>query len=111
MAPQAAQRASEKTKGGVRQERRQGGGGGDEVVWRLPNQVFSSYDTGGDGVSEGVKFNLLVALEVLLAQEDVEIGRLLHRDVNLVWVFHASSRRLGGDLLCIDAFHHAESPR
>jgi hypothetical protein len=44
----------------------------------LPDQVFGSNHTSGDGISKGVKFNLLVALEVLLAQEDVEIRGLLN---------------------------------
>ena len=44
----------------------------------LPDQVFGCNHTSGDGVAKGVKFNFLVALKVLLAQEDVEIGGLLN---------------------------------
>lgn len=91
-----------------------------EVIWRrrfaedtntcgaiqinLPHQVFGSDDACGDCVSKSVQLDLLVALEVLLAQKDIEVGGLLHRDVNLVGVLSSASS-LGGCL--IDAFYHA----
>jgi hypothetical protein len=49
----------------------------DEVKGHLPNQIFSSDDAGGDGISEGVQLDLLVRFEVLLAQKDVEVGGFL----------------------------------
>ena len=51
-----------------------------------------------------MQLDLLVALEVLLAQKDIEVGGLLNRDVNLVGVL-SSACSLGGFL--IDAFYHA----
>ena len=43
----------------------------------LPNQVFCGNNTGRDSVPEGMEFNFLVALEVFLAKEHIEIGGLL----------------------------------
>ena len=51
-----------------------------------------------------MQLDLLVAFEVLLAQKDIEVGGLLHGDVNLVGVLSSASS-LGGCL--IDAFYHA----
>ena len=44
-----------------------------------------------------MKLDLLVAFEVLLAQKDIEVGGLLHRDVNLVGVL--STTGIGLDLI------------
>ena len=39
----------------------------------LPNKVLRGDDTGGHGVSKSVQLNGFVCLEVLLAEEDVEV--------------------------------------
>ena len=44
-----------------------------------------------------MKLDLLVALKVLLAQKDVEVGGLLDRDVDLVWVLGTTG--IGLDLI------------
>jgi len=49
----------------------------DEVKGHLPNQIFSSDDAGGDGISEGVQLDLLVRFEILLTQKDVKVGSFL----------------------------------
>ena len=49
----------------------------DEVKGHLPNQIFSSDDAGGDGISEGVQLDLFVIFEVLLAQKDIKVGCFL----------------------------------
>ncbi len=51
-----------------------------------------------------MELDFLVALEVLLAQKDIEVGGLLNRDVNLVGVLSSASS-MGGCL--IGAFYHA----
>jgi len=50
----------------------------DREKYDLPNQIFSSDDACGDGITKCVKFNLLVALEVLLAQKHIEVGGFLN---------------------------------
>ncbi len=57
----------------------------------LPDKVLRSNDAGGDCVAEGVQLNSLVRLKVFLAEEDVEIGVLLDRHVDLVGVFWTNS--------------------
>ena len=43
----------------------------------LPDEVLGGNDRGGDGVAKGMQLNLLVALQVLFAQENVEVGGFL----------------------------------
>ena len=65
------------------------------VLWRrgiilqklsvvIAHQVLGGDDRDRHGVSERVQLNRLILLEVLLAEEDVEVGVLLGGDVNLV---------------------------
>lgn len=43
----------------------------------LPDKILSSNDTDGHCVTEGVQFDLFMLFEVLLAEENVEVGVLL----------------------------------
>lgn len=43
----------------------------------LPDKILSSNDTDGHCVAKGVQFNLFMLFEVLLAEENVEVGVLL----------------------------------
>lgn len=73
----------------------------------VANQVLSGNNAGGDSVAKSVKFDLFVTFKVFLAQENIEVWRLLNRNVNLVRVLVASAGgALGGDLLRIRVFHH-----
>jgi hypothetical protein len=67
----------------------------------VPDQVLRGNDTGGDSVSEGVEFDSLEELEVLLADVHVEVGVSLGGDVDLVGFGHPIVA--GGVLLL--AFH------
>lgn len=49
----------------------------DEKKENLPDKILRSNDTGGDSVAEGVELDCLVRLEILLSEENVEIGVLL----------------------------------
>lgn len=57
----------------------------------LPDKVFGCDHAGGDRVAEGMQLDRLVRLQVLFAQEDIEVGVLLDRDLNVVGVLGAAA--------------------
>jgi len=73
----------------------------------LPNEVLRGNDTGGDSVSESVQLDGLVSFQVLFAQEDVEVGLLLDRDIDLVGVLWAAAWGRLSSSLSFSAFFHS----
>ena len=60
----------------------------------LPNQIFRRNDAGGNGISECMEFDCLMGLEILFAEENVEVWILFDRNVDLVRLLWTV--RLGG---------------
>lgn len=72
----------------------------------ISDEVLRGNDACGDRIAKGMQLDGLVDLEIALAEEDVKVGVLLDRDVDLVRVLRARIDRLLRGILLLSWLIH-----